>query len=229
MAKKSSIDDGFNPELVNGAHFDGALEIPKICGSNEVELPESLIPFSVAKHSNLDGKGVVFYEKDVDFSDLLIHPDDYIELLRTATFVASPDNSVYRDAPLAVQLGNIYKNRALGSYLQRNGVKVIPNIRWGDERTFTTIIFPEPPAFLGVEKRSTVIIGTYGCSRFKEDKTFLRQDLIAMLDYLEPYQVIVYGGMPKDVFGDLMDRAKFIHYDDYTSHRLRGGKDGRRS
>lgn len=229
MARKACIDDGFNPELVNGAEFDGILEIPMISRASKIDLPENLVPFSVAKHINLDSKGVVFYEKDADFADLLIHPDKYLDLLSTANFVASPDNSVYRDAPLTVQLGNIYKNRALGSYLQRNGVKVIPNIRWGDERTFTNIIFPEPPAFLGVEKHSIVIIGTYGCSRLVDDKIYLRQGLIAMLSYLEPEQIIVYGGMPKSVFGDLTKRADFVHYEDYISHRLQKGKNGRRS
>ncbi len=225
---KANIDDGSNPELVNGAKFDGTLEIPVICNNRKITLPESLIPFSAAKSIDLNGKGVIFYEKDTNFADLLIHPDRYLDLLKTANLVASPDNSVYRDAPLTVQLGNIYKNRALGSYFQRNGVKVIPNIRWGDERTFTNMVFSEPPAFLGVEKYGTVIIGTYGCSRYVEDKNYLRQGLLAMLNYLEPEQVIVYGGMPKEVFGDLMGSVHLVHYEDYTSYRLRGSKDGHR-
>ena len=30
-------------------------------------------------------------------------------------------------------------NRAVGHYLQSQGLYVIPNIRWGDERSFTTV------------------------------------------------------------------------------------------
>ena len=64
----------------------------------------------------------------------------------------SPDCSLYRDAPLAVQITNVYRNRALGSYCQRKGVYVIPLIRWGNSLTYTTKVLPEKVAFLGAEK-----------------------------------------------------------------------------
>ena len=53
-------------------------------------------------------------------------------------------------------------NRAVGCYLQSHGVYVIPNVRWGDERSYTTVELPEKFAFLGVPKNSIVSIGTYG-------------------------------------------------------------------
>lgn len=46
------------------------------------------------------------------------------------------------------------KNPAIAHYLQKKGVYVIPNVRWGDERTYTTEVFPEPLAFMGFEKHS---------------------------------------------------------------------------
>ena len=37
----------------------------------------------------------------------------------------------------------------LHHYMQRQGLYVIPNVRWGDERTYTCEYLPEPLAFLG--------------------------------------------------------------------------------
>ena len=65
---------------------------------------------------------------------------------------------------------NVYRNRAIGSYYQRRGSFVIPQIRWGNDLTYTTRVLPERVAFLGVEKHSIVAIGTYGCIQSKEDK-----------------------------------------------------------
>ena len=55
MAKvKSKIDDGFNPELVETAMFDGELEIPVVKDTNP-PLPKRVIPFSKRnKSTNYD-------------------------------------------------------------------------------------------------------------------------------------------------------------------------------
>ncbi|MBR6228616.1 MAG: DUF4417 domain-containing protein, partial [Eubacterium sp.] len=45
------------------------------------------------------------------------------------------------------------KSRAIGYFFQKNRVYVIPCVRWGDERTYTTRVLPEKVAFLGVEKQ----------------------------------------------------------------------------
>ena len=38
-----------------------------------------------------------------------------------------------------------------------------------------------------------------------------------MLKELEPEVVLVYGAMPEKIFGGLLDKARFIHYPDWTS------------
>lgn len=53
-----------------------------------------------------------------------------------------------------VQLFSIYLNRAMGCYFQKQGIYVILNIRWGDERTINREMFRDKVAFLGVEKHS---------------------------------------------------------------------------
>lgn len=47
-----------------------------------------------------------------------------------------PDFSLYREMPLAMQIWNTYWNRTIAYWLQSNGVDIVPNVRWGDERTY---------------------------------------------------------------------------------------------
>lgn len=122
--------------------------------------------------------------------------------------------------PLALQIANVYLNRQIGHYLQSKGLYVIPNVRWGDERSYKRIIQNEIPfAFLGVEKHSIVSIGTYGCCRTKEELHHLKEGLKAMLTELEPEIVLVYGAMPNSVFGDFLNTTRFIHYTDWISSK----------
>ena len=92
------------------------------------------------------------------------------------------------------------------------------NIRWGDERSFTTIELPEKFAFLGAPKNSIVSIGTYGCSKNKEDKYFLEAGLEAMLTELTPRVVVVYGSYNPKIFGKYENYTQFHHLPDWTTY-----------
>ena len=154
-------DNGIDAE--NGADFDGYNGIPIIKKPKEIIIPKSIVPFSKLNKADTFDDAIATYEMDQEFSELLIHPDEYIETLRNHIFI-SLDCYLYRNAPYAAQVTNVYRSRAIGSYFQRKGIYVIPQIRWGNSLTYTTEIFPEKVAFLGVEKHSILAIGTYGCS-----------------------------------------------------------------
>ena len=218
---KNKIDDGFNPELVYGAFFDGNLEIPQIKRPDKIIIPSALIPFSQRNRSDNYKEFVHFYEHDKNFATVLTAAKEHFDCLKKFQGVISPDCSLYRDMPLVLQIANTYMNRAIGHYLQSKGLYVIPNIRWGDERSYTTIELPEKFAFLGVPKHSIVSIGTYGCIKSKENKIYFTEGLEAMLDELEPEVVLVYGGMPDSIFTKVKDRTKFVHYPDWTSLQKR--------
>ena len=141
---------------------------------------------------------------------------------RARTSTTSPDCSLYRDAPLAVQITNVYRNRAIGGFYQRQGLYVIPQIRWGNEYTYTTKIFPERVAFSGVRRNSIVCIGTYGCIRRREDKYYFESGLEAMLETLDPEIVLVYGPMPDSIFAKFSGYTAFVQYPDWTTFQHGG-------
>ena len=210
----ASLSDGCNPELVKGAEFDGAFEIPVIKKPKKLIVPDLLVPFSKVDRVNSKACAVCEYENDIEFKDLLVHPDEYVALFKQYQGFISPDCSVYRDMPLAVQITNIYRSRAIGYYFQKHGVYVIPCVRWGDERTYSTKILPERIAFLGVEKHSIVSVGSYGQLKDKVNRYFFEAGMDAMMETLEPDIVLVYSQMPDAIETKYPD-TQFVEYPDW--------------
>ena len=128
------LTDGCNPEFVIGAEFDGIFEMPVIRKPSKYIIPKNLVPFSKMTKADPKSFAVCAYENDSEFRDILLHPDDYIAILKEYQGFISPDCSVYRDMPLAIQITNIYRSRAIGYCFQKHGVYVIPCVRWGARR-----------------------------------------------------------------------------------------------
>ncbi len=215
--RKANLNDGCNPELVQGAKFDGLLEIPVISAPESITIPTGFTPFSKREKALGTDDAVCFFEKDSQFADVLIDPAAYIEDFRRFRYLLPADCSLYTDAPLAVQITNLYRSRAIASYYQRNGCNVYPMARWGNEYTYTTLCFPERIAFLGLPKHSVICIGTYGCVKSRTEKYHFKYGLESMLETLEPEVVLVYGAMPKDIFGDYLHCTEFVQYPDWTT------------
>lgn len=203
--------------LVQTASFDGELDIPIIDPPKKIVIPSKMIPYSKRNSSKDFSECLAFYEHDIKFADIVRKPEELLNDVLRFPAIVTPDNSLYRDDPLTSQIANVYRNRAIGHFLQKNGAYVITNVRWGDERSYTTKVLPEKFAFLGAPKSSIVSIGTYGCIQGKENKHYFREGLEAMIDELTPEVVLVYGSMPKSVFGSLEHKTNFICYPDWIS------------
>lgn len=228
-ANKNIIDDGFNAELVETAVFTGLLEIPLIKKPDEFIIPKSMIPFSERSKSEKCDEFVCFYEHDIRFRDILTATKEQISSLKNFKGVISPDCSLYYDMPLVLQMTNTYLNRQIGHYLQTQGFNVIPNVRWGDERSYTRIIPTELPfAFLGLEKHGIYSIGSYGCCKTAEYKHHLREGLRSFIKEIEPEIILVYGAMSDSIFGEFKKEVQFVHFDDWTKvqHDKVGKKNG---
>ena len=76
----ASLSDGCNPELVMGAEFDGIFEMPIIKKPKKIIIPDKLVPFSKMEKANPKVFAVCEYENDTDFKDLLMNPNEYIEI-----------------------------------------------------------------------------------------------------------------------------------------------------
>lgn len=222
---KASIDDGFQPELVKNARFEGLFEIPIINKPSNIFIPRGITPFSRRNEATTEQEIIGFFEMDPMFADVLRNPQDYIEDFKKYSAIISPDCSLYRDAPFVVQIANVYKKNAISHYLQSQGVNVFPLVRWGSRDTYTTDISPKPVAFAGIPHNSLIVISTYGCIKAKNDKYHFEAGLAECMKTLTPHTVLVYGAMPKKIFEPYLRSADFHHFPDWIS-RKKGGENG---
>ena len=203
---RTGCKDVFHAFLVKNASYDGNLEMP--CIKAEDAVPKDVITFK--EYDNF----VHFYEDDVNFERIWNNPNRYLPILKKFGGVISPDFSLYRDMPLVMQQWNTYRSRAIGHWLQENGITVIPNIRFADERSF---------AFCcdGISRESTIAVGSHGCVKGCIDRMYFKKGMEYVVHKLEPKCIIVYGTAPDDIFGDYRDAGiKICQYDsDYAASR----------
>lgn len=152
-----------------------------------------------------------FYEFDYLFERVWRNPRRYLPVLKRFNGVILPDFSVYRDMPFVMQLWNIYRSRAIGFWLQANGVKVIVNVRWGDKRTYRICCD-------GVSRGGSIAVGTNGSIGSIEDKRYFAEGLKAVVKRVSPSCIVVYGSAPDDVFAAYRDEGiEIVQFDCETT------------
>lgn len=82
MKKKINMDDGFNPELIGKAFFDGILEIPKIEPIDNLIIPDKMIPINKLSSTDNYSEIIVPYVFDTEFGDAVKNPQNYVELFK---------------------------------------------------------------------------------------------------------------------------------------------------
>ena len=138
-----------------------------------------------------------------------------MDILKRYNGVILPDFSLYRDMPLVMQLWNIYRSRAIGFWLQVNGVKVIPNLRFGDRRTYRICCD-------GIEKHCVIAVGSHGNLKLVQDREIFLKGLDGVVMRLQPVAIVVYGAAPEKYFKKYKDAGiRIVQFDSNyaTSHK----------
>jgi len=183
--------DVFNSKLVDGAKFSNSFEFPLIEKTHYE--PLKAIPFNVAKRSRKYNHWIHFYIYDYFFERVWNAPSRYLPLFKKFEGVITPDYSLYRNMPLAMQIWNTYRNRAIGYWLQKNDIKIVVHVSWSDERTYNF-------AFEGLPKGGTYAISTNGGIQNKIDRNYFIKGLEKMVETLSPETIINYSYYSKDIF-----------------------------
>jgi len=203
----SNIISPFKTELVKNAQFVGQYDFPSLKKANSIA--SKAIPFDKASKTTDKNQWVHFYTDDYRFERFWNDPNRYLAMLKGFAGVISTDFSMYMNMPLAMQIWNTYRNRAIVYWLQQNGIDVIPNVQWGDERTYSF-------CFDGIPKGSTVSISTNGCIQNKHDRYYFKKGLSKMLEIIKPTAIINYSSMPDDIFRPFIEQGyTFIHIENY--------------
>lgn len=201
--------DVFKSELVRGARFSPVYEFPLLEPVNFK--PVQAIPFEKSYKAASSKQWVHFYTHDRHFERVWNNPARYLPLFQRFAGVITPDFSLYREMPLAMQIWNTYRNRALAFWLQREGVAIVPNVRWGDERTYEF-------AFEGLPQGGTVAVSTNGTVRNKVNREYFKAGLARMVEALRPATIINYSSTPDEVFGTYREQGVEIIEIPHYSH-----------
>jgi hypothetical protein len=143
-------------------------------------------------------KSVHFFVEDTKIERVYNYPEGYIYQLAQYPHVLTPDYSMYRDMPLAVQLISAFKNRWCGAYWQEHKISVIPTVSWSTIESFDF-------CFDGLEYETVVAISTLGGLTEKEH--FLR-GYFEMRDRINPKQVLCFG----KPFSEMGDEVIMVNY-----------------
>ena len=195
--------------LTDGASYEGKYEFPHVTTTCR-SLPLGLIPFEKRNKGNAFNQWIHFYLDDWRFECVWRNPTRYVDSFRSFAGIITPDYSLYRDFPLCEQIHNVYRNRALGYWFGKQGIPIIPNVRWGNKETYEF-------CFDGIDKNSIVAIGTHGCIQGNENRHFFVDGLERMVQVLSPHTIIVYGAVPEDIFAPVKKQGiQLLPFASYT-------------
>lgn len=144
----------------------------------------------VEKDSNT---AIHFFIDDYRFECIWKHPARYIELIQHVGSALTPDFSLFRDMPLAMQIWNTYRSRWLGCYWQSYGISVIPTISWSQ---------PYDLCYYGIPQGSIVAISSVGLND-QQARYLFREGFEKMIAVIKPETILCYGKMPKDIKTDI--------------------------
>jgi hypothetical protein len=145
----------------------------------------------------IDGTmGLHMYSYDYQIERLWGQPQKYMDILRKAGCVCTPDYSLYVDTPLALNLYNHYRKHWLGAYWQSNGVRVIPTICWSDNASFDWCFDGEP-------SQGVVSVSSIGTQRQADTKAAFMRGYDAMLERLQPDTILFFGKVPAECRGNI--------------------------
>ena len=167
-----------------------------------------------------------FFYDDYKFISAWREPDKYLAKLRQFRAVISPDFSLYTDFPRALQILSCYRRQWCGAYWQSQGIDVIPDVVWGDKKSFKY-------CFDGIPKNSTVAVSSVGVKLDKEwngeKAEMFKVGYDEMMNRLEPTTVLFYGDMIDGLEGNIIQIPSFYaEKREMLNERARKKKDGQR-
>lgn len=162
-------------------------------------VPEALIAYNQTRVESVAGiTAVHYFLDDYRFETTWSRPEQSLSRVGRTGLTLSPDYSLWREMPKAMQIWQVYRNRWCGAWAALNGIKVIPTVSWSTPDTY-------PFAFSGIERGSVVAISTVGIIRNKDIWPAFFSGYDAMMETIEPSVVLCYGKPLPVMAGDVRE------------------------
>lgn len=176
-------------------HYQDLFESDNVYGIPAIARQEHAVPAqllqwgsrpALLKVKPRERAAVHFFLDDYRFESLWKNPERNLDALLRVGCVLSPDFSLWRDMPLAMQIWQTYRNRWLGAYWQQQGLQVIPTLTWSEPYDF---------CYAGIERGAMVAISTVGVIKDKEAHSLFRAGFEKMIEAIQPATILCYGSL----------------------------------
>jgi len=217
----SIVEDSFQAFLVEGASFTQKEEYPIIENQMIPEVPpKKIMPFDKALNyrGDLSDVYVCTYARDCTFERVRKNPKKYLHFFKRCAGLIGFDFSIHSDMPIIKQKAQMNDNLSLTYYFGKQGIKVIPNLRYGIDKLADEFLSTIP-------KHTLVAIGTHGFIKETYQKAEWYCFLEKVINTLEPKGIIVYGKLSGKIFDNFHNDCKIYYYEPwiYSNRRTRGG------
>jgi hypothetical protein len=132
-----------------------------------------------------------FFLDDYRFESVWSKPERALSRCAAVGAALTPDFSLWRDMPRAMQLWQVYRSRWCGAWLLHHGVDIVPTVSWSTPDTYGF-------AFAGIPTGSVVAVSTVGIWRDPVARELFADGVTAMCEQLQPALVLVYGKPPSE-------------------------------
>ena len=186
MIQTSTKNDVTRERFVYGAELVGKYQFPLLPRSRADLTGLQPVPFTSAAKEKHPKKSLChFFTHDCEFEKLWNQPEKYFEMLGNFQYVCAPDFSLFGNMPLALQIWQVYRSRALSWWLSLHGVNIIPVATWAGAESYNF-------CFDGLPERSVIAVSTNGCFS-ASGKAAYRDGFREMVHRLQPEFVLVIG------------------------------------
>lgn len=162
--------------------------IPDLPSAPHSAVPAWLVPYRTRLRSDTgfaDG-AVHFFLDDYRFETVWSRPRKSLAYLSHFDTLLTPDFSLYRDYPPAMQVWNVYRSRWCGAFWLSQGFTIIPTVSWSIPNSYTF-------CFAGLPSHSLLAVSTVSTHKDPASRVLFLDGFGAMVERLSPSCVLVYG------------------------------------
>ena len=221
--ENNMVEDSFQAFLVEGANFTKEEEYPILERWMIPEIPpKKIMPFDKALNYQgvLSEVFVCTYARDCSFERVRRNPKRYINFFKRCAGLIGFDFSVHSDMPIVKQKSQMNDNLSLTYFYGKEGIKIIPNIRYGDDDLSDEFLSAIP-------KHTLIAVGTHGFIKEIPQKAEWYCFLEKIIKELEPSGIIIYGKLSGKIFDEFEEKSKLYYYEPWIySDRKRRDQNG---
>ena len=203
------VEDSFQAFLVVGANFTKEEEYPILERWMIPEIPpKRIMPFDKALNyqGDLSDVYVCTYARDCSFERVRRNPNKYLHFFKRCGGLIGFDFSVHSDMPIVKQKSQMNDNLCLTYFYGKNGIKIIPNVRYGKDELSDEYLTAIP-------KNTLIAIGTHGFIKEIPQKAEWYCFLEKIIKEIEPSGIVVYGKLSGKIFEEFEEKCKFYFYE----------------